>query len=71
MQKRPRKRRKRRDSNYMGKVINEGYAQGLDKKRGVYIADVSHDGWCPIFLGRACNCKPEVRIREWGHGDDA
>lgn len=31
---------------------------------GVHQADVYHDTWCGIWAGRACDCEPEIRLRE-------
>jgi len=69
---RPRKRRKRSKHNYMeNNYANEVIRQGLDAEPGLYITDVYHDDWCAFFDGGVCNCKPDVRTREWGRRDDA
>ena len=31
-------------------------------KPGVFHAVHFHEGWCPIYNGRACTCDPEVKF---------
>ena len=41
--------------------------QGELPEVGVHQADVYHDTWCGIWAGRACDCEPQIRVREVQH----
>ena len=30
--------------------------------KGVFHAVHFHEGWCPIYSGKACTCEPEVKF---------
>jgi len=31
---------------------------------GMHHIDVAHDDWCAIWRGRACDCRPDVKVRK-------
>lgn len=47
--------------NYLQKVFE--IAKHAEKG-GVMHIDVKHDSWCAIYVGKNCNCNPEVKIRD-------
>ncbi len=48
--------------NYL-KRISEMHARGeLDTAPGKSLdVTVSHDDWCMVFSGGACNCEPDIK----------
>ena len=38
--------------------------QGLFPASGAISVRISHDDWCDIFTGGACNCEPLIEVRE-------
>ena len=34
---------------------------------GLYYLMTSHDDWCGLFRGRACNCDPDIVVRPLTH----
>ena len=51
--------------NYMDEVLKSvNLLLKMKKGGGVYEVCVYHDDGCPIFKGKPCNCKVEVKTKE-------
>jgi hypothetical protein len=52
-----------RKPGYMHRILADG---GLDHlvagKRGVFVANIEHDGTCSIYRGQGCDCVPDISI---------
>lgn len=46
--------------NYLSKILE--LAKHAEKG-GLLEIDVRHDKWCEIYKNKACNCNPEVKVR--------
>jgi len=51
------------EHNYLRKVLAMQRA-GLFPAAGVASVRISHDDWCGIFTGGACNCEPLIRVEQ-------
>ena len=48
------------EHNYLRKLLRMR-EQGLFPASGVASVRISHDDWCDIFTGGACNCEPLIK----------
>jgi len=51
------------EHNYIKKLLAMR-EQGLFPASGAASVRISHDDWCDIFTGGACNCEPLIEVRE-------
>ena len=49
------------EHNYIKKLLAMR-EQGLFPASGAISVRISHDDWCDIFTGGACNCEPLIRV---------
>ena len=48
--------------NYVTKVMKMVEA-GIVKRGEVTNIQVLHDKWCAVYVGKDCNCDPDIEIR--------
>ena len=51
------------EHNYMRKLLAMQQA-GLFPESGAASVRITHDDWCDIFTGGACNCEPLIRVEQ-------
>ena len=51
------------EHNYIKKLLRMR-EQGLFPASGAASVRITHDDWCDIFTGGACNCKPLIRVEQ-------
>lgn len=47
--------------NYKKKV-QQAIQAGAFKRGEIYDIDVRHDDWCGVWVGKPCNCDPDITI---------
>ena len=51
------------EHNYIRKLLRMR-EQGLFPASGAASVRITHDDWCDIFTGGACNCEPLIRVEQ-------
>ena len=52
------------EHNYIKKLLAMKQAGLLSSEAGAASVRISHDDWCDIFTGGACNCEPLIRVEQ-------